>query len=46
MDAQLGSSHGRGRCQVYGGEDAICMNEPDSEAEEKLEALGKELAAL
>ena len=32
--------------QVYGGEDAICMNEPDSEAEEKLEALGKELAAL
>ena len=28
--------------QVYGGEDAICMNEPDSEAEEKLEALGKE----
>ena len=32
--------------QVYGGEDAICMNEPDSEAEAKLEALGKELAAL
>ena len=32
--------------QVYGGEDAICMNEPDSEAEEKLAALGKELAAL
>ena len=22
--------------QVYGGEDAICMNEPDSEAEKKL----------
>ena len=42
MDAQLGSSY----AQVYGGEDAICMNEPDSEAEEKLEALGKELAAL
>ena len=32
--------------QVFGGEDAICMNEPDAEAEEKLEALGKELAAL
>ena len=32
--------------QVFGGEDAICMNEPDSEAEEKLEALGKELASL
>ena len=32
--------------QVFGGEDAICMNEPDSEAEAKLEALGKELAAL
>ena len=32
--------------QVYGGEDAICMNEPDSEAEAKLEALGRELAAL
>jgi len=32
--------------QVYGGEDAICMNEPDAEAEEKLEALGKELASL
>ena len=32
--------------QVFGGEEAICMNEPDSEAEAKLEALGKELAAL
>ena len=32
--------------QVYGGEDAICMNGPDSEGEEKLEALGKEVAAF
>jgi len=30
---------------VFGGEDAIYMNEPDGDAEEKLVALGKELAA-
>lgn len=32
--------------QVLGGEDAICMEEPDGDTEEKLVALGKELAAL
>lgn len=32
--------------EVFGGEDAICMNEPDAEAEEKLTELGKKLAAL
>ncbi len=32
--------------QVYGGEDAICMNEPDSEAEAKLEALGKRISSI
>ena len=43
-----GGRHGEedAGAQVFGGEDAICMNEPDAEAEEKLEALGKELAAL
>ncbi len=31
---------------VLGGEEAICMNDPDDEAKEKLVALGKALAAL
>ena len=31
---------------VYGGEDAIYMSEPDGDAEERLVALGKEIAAL
>ena len=31
---------------VYGGEDAICMGEPDDEAESKLVDLGKTLAGL
>ena len=31
---------------VYGGEDAIYMNEPDSDAEAKLNDLGKTLAGL
>lgn len=31
---------------VYGGEDAICMGEPDDEAEGKLVDLGKTLAGL
>ncbi len=31
---------------VYGGEDAICMGEPDAEAESKLVDLGKTLAGL
>lgn len=30
--------------EVLGGEDAICMNEPDAEAETKLEELAKALA--
>ena len=32
--------------EVYGGEDAIYMSEPDADAEERLVALGKEIAAL
>ncbi len=32
--------------EVFGGEDAICMNDPDAEAEEKLIDLGKKLASL
>jgi flavodoxin short chain len=31
---------------VYGGEDAICMGEPDAEAEDKLVKLGKTLGAI
>lgn len=32
--------------EVFGGEDAICMGEPDAEAESKLEDLGRTLAGL
>lgn len=31
---------------VFGGEDAICQEAPDEDAQEDLKALGKELAAL
>ena len=31
---------------VYGGEDAICQEAPDEDAQDDLKALGKELASL
>ena len=32
--------------EVYGGEDAICQEAPDEDAQDELKELGKELAAL
>ena len=47
MDEKLGRADGRSRSKLlFGGEDAICQEAPDEDAQDELKAMGKQLAAI